>query len=343
MSILLTGGLGFIGSHTAVELLNNNYNVIIVDNLSNSKKKTLSHIQQISSTTNARVVLYENDIADVKTMESIFSKHNIECVIHFAAYKSVSESIDMPLKYYRNNVANLIDILSLCEKHDINRFVFSSSATVYGSVNTPPLTEQSITGQQITNPYGQTKYMCENILKDACVANKKLQVFCLRYFNPVGAHPSGLIGEDPNGIPNNLMPYVVRTAIKNNVDNSLDDCYATLKIFGNDYETPDKTAIRDFIHVVDLAKAHVCCVSNTQNGFNVYNIGTGKGCSVKELIETFKRINNVTLPYVYAQKRKGDIPAVFCDASKAKKELHWVATKTIQDMCRDAYNFVSIK
>lgn len=353
MSILLTGGLGFIGSHTSIELLNNGYDLIIIDNLNNSQLQVLDKIKQLTHNASVSITFYQVNILDMIEMNNIVRKHQIISVIHFAAYKSVSESIIKPLDYYHNNITGLINLLSLCKSNDINQLIFSSSATVYGNVNQPPLLESSVVGQGLTNPYGQTKFMSENILRDTCLSNSKLQVICLRYFNPVGAHPSGLIGEDPSGIPNNLMPFIVRTAIKNNLDSSLDDSYSELKIFGCNYSTPDKTAIRDFIHVVDLAQAHLCALQKiqspysdlqtTDNNFKVYNIGTGKGYSVKQLVDSFTQINQVKLPYKYVQEREGDIPEVFCDASKAQKELKWTAHKTIDDICRDAYNFAKKK
>lgn len=355
MSILLTGGLGFIGSHTAVELLNHGYDLIIVDNLNNSQLEVLDKIKQLTQGSKASITFYQINILDMIEMNNIIQKHQIITVIHFAAYKSVSESINKPLEYYHNNITGLINLLSLCESNDINQLIFSSSATVYGNVNQPPLLESSIVGQGLTNPYGQTKFISENILRDTCLSNSKFQVICLRYFNPVGAHPSGLIGEDPAGIPNNLMPFIVRTAIKNNLDSSLDDSYSELKIFGCNYSTLDKTAIRDFIHVVDLAQAHLCALQKIQtplteyqtnsnnNNFKVYNIGTGKGYSVKQLVDSFTQINQVKLPFKYVQEREGDIPEVFCDASKAQKELEWTAHKTIDNICHDAYNFAKQK
>lgn len=355
MSILLTGGLGFIGSHTAVELLNHGYDLIIVDNLNNSQLEVLDKIKQLTQNSKASITFYQVDILDIIEMNNIIQKHQIISVIHFAAYKSVSESIIKPLDYYHNNITGLINLLSLCKSNDINQLIFSSSATVYGNVNQPPLLESSVVGQGLTNPYGQTKFMSETILRDSCLSNFKLQVICLRYFNPVGAHPSGLIGENPAGIPNNLMPFIVRTAIKNNLDSFLNDSYSELKIFGCNYSTPDKTAIRDFIHVVDLAQAHLCALQRIQrplaeyqtnsnsDNFKVYNIGTGKGYSVKQLVDSFTQVNQVKLPFKYVQEREGDIPEVFCDASKAQKELRWTASKTIDDICRDAYNFAKKK
>ena len=342
--ILLTGGLGFIGSNTAVELVNSGYNIIIIDDLSNSKKNVLERIKKLCCL-EEKIIFYECNILDVSQLGKIIEKYSIECVIHFAAFKSVNESIREPLKYYENNIIGLINILGICVKRDINNFIFSSSATVYGN-SSSPLYENSNTGCGITNPYGYTKFMAENIIKDVCTANKKknFRATCLRYFNPVGAHPSGLLGEDPNDIPNNLMPFVLRVAIRNNIDMSYGDEYKELSIFGNDYNTEDGTCKRDFIHVVDLAKAHVATrkymnESDSRENFDIFNIGTGKGTSVLEIVETFKKINNVKLPYIFKERRFGDIESVFCNCDKAFQKMGWSANLNIEDICRDAYKF----
>ena len=332
---LLTGGLGFIGSHTAVELSQQGKSVIIVDNLSNCNLDVYFKIQRLAS---CQVIFYQTDILDTDMMQDIFTKHDIDSVIHFAAYKAVNESLHKPLHYYHNNITGLISILNLCLKNNVNHFVFSSSATVYGFA-TSPLTENAPPGIGICSPYGQTKHMGEMILQDVCNAYPSFQVTCLRYFNPVGAHPSGLLGENPNGIPTNLMPYIIRVAAKHNTQNDPGDAYRELTIFGGDYQTHDGTCIRDFIHVCDLAKAHVCSLRETQGGFQVYNVGTGVGTSVLELVETFQRVNQVHVPFTKTKRREGDRDIVYCDATKIERALGWKAEKTVEDICKDAWNF----
>ena len=264
-------------------------------------------------------------------------------MIHFAAFKAVNESIKKPLDYYSNNISGLINVLNKCKEFNINNFIFSSSATVYGTSESP-LIEASQTGFGITNPYGQTKFMAERILEDLCKSNNNFNAICLRYFNPVGAHKSGLIGEDPNDIPNNLMPYVLRVAVKNNLNSKLDDVYSELSIFGNDYNTQDGTCQRDFIHVVDLAQAHVksCEKIGKFNNYEVFNIGTGKGTSVLEIVETFKQENNINLPYKFKPRREGDNPVTYCICDKANKLLEWYAKYDIKDICKDTYNFAKM-
>ena len=332
---LLTGGLGFIGSHTAVELSQQGKPIILVDNLSNSNLDVFFKIQRLAT---CDVIFCQADILDTDKMQDIFAKHDIDSVIHFAAYKAVNESLQKPLDYYHNNITGLITILNLCLKNNVNRFVFSSSATVYGNA-IAPLIETSPVGTGITNPYGQTKYMAETILLDVCNAHPQLQCTCLRYFNPVGAHPSGLLGENPNGIPSNLMPYIIRVAAKHNNIVDLGDAYHELSIFGGDYQTQDGTCIRDFIHVCDLAKAHVCSLGDSQEGFQVYNVGTGVGTSVLELVETFQQVNQVKVPFTIKQRREGDRDIVYCDASKIERALGWKAEKSLKDICKDAWNF----
>ena len=332
---LLTGGLGFIGSHTAVELSQQGKPIILVDNLSNSNLDVFLKIQRLAR---SEVIFYHTDILDTEKMQEIFTKHHIDSVIHFAAYKAVNESLQKPLDYYHNNIAGLITILNLCLKNNVNHFVFSSSATVYGSA-TAPLVETSPVGTGITNPYGQTKYMAETILQDVCNAHPEFQCTCLRYFNPVGAHPSGLLGENPNGIPTNLMPYIIRVAAKHNNIVDLGDAYHELTIFGGDYQTKDGTCIRDFIHVCDLAKAHVCSLGDSREGFQVYNVGTGVGTSVLDLVTTFQRVNQVKVPFTIKERRQGDIDIVYCDASKIERVLGWKAEKSLEDICKDAWNF----
>ena len=333
--ILLTGGLGFIGSHTAVELSQQGKPIILVDNLSNSNLDVFFKIQRLAT---CDVIFYQADILDTEKMQDIFTKHDIDSVIHFAAYKAVNYSLQKPLDYYHNNITGLITILNLCLKNNVNHFVFSSSATVYGSATTP-FNETSPVGTGITNPYGQTKYMAETILLDVCNAHPPLQCTCLRYFNPVGAHPSGLLGENPNGIPSNLMPYIIRVAAKHNNIVDLGEAYHELSIFGGDYQTNDGTCIRDFIHVCDLAKAHVCSIRESQGGYQVYNVGTGLGTSVLELVSTFQRVNQVQVPFTIKQRREGDRDIVYCDASKLKRVLGWKPEKSLEEICKDAWRF----
>ena len=330
--ILCTGGLGFIGSHTVVELVNCGYNVLILDDLSNSDVSILDKINMLCD--GSKIKFIKGNI--LNDLDKVF-ENEISCVIHFAAFKSVNESIKYPLKYYENNVSGTINLLNKCQQYNVKKFVFSSSATVYGSSKSP-LNENSQIGTGITNPYGNSKYIVEQILKDL----KDLKIINLRYFNPVGAHESGLIGENPSDIPNNLMPFVLRVAIKNNLDANYDDVYKQINIFGNDYNSNDGTAVRDFIHVVDLARAHVCAVNkifDMESNYEIYNIGTGNGTSVLEIVNTFKKINNVKLPYEFKPKREGDIDIVYCESTKANNELNWKAELNIEDICRDTYNF----
>jgi UDP-glucose 4-epimerase len=332
--ILCTGGLGFIGSHTVTELVNIGYNVLILDDFSNSNNTVLNKLSKICDA--SKIKFIEGNILNNNHLDLVF-QNEISCVIHFAAFKSVNESIDFPLKYYENNVTGTINLLKKCEQYNVNKFVFSSSATVYGSSKSP-LNENSQVGIGITNPYGKSKYIVEQILKDL----KHFKVINLRYFNPVGAHKSGLIGEDPSNIPNNLMPFVLRVAIKNNLDPTYDNVYEKLSIFGNNYNSKDGTAVRDFIHVVDLAKAHVCAVNKIlemKSNFEIYNIGTGNGTSVLEIVNTFKNVNNIKLPFEFKPKREGDNDIVYCETNKANNELNWKAMLNIEDICRDTYNF----
>ena len=333
--IVITGGLGFIGSHTAVELSQQGKPIILVDNLSNSNLDVFFKIQRLAR---SEVIFYQIDILDTENMQEIFAKHDIDSVIHFAAYKAVNESLQKPLEYYHNNITGLINMLNLCLKNNVNHFVFSSSATVYGSA-TAPLIETSPVGTGITNPYGQTKYMAETILLDVCNAHPQFQCICLRYFNPVGAHPSGHLGENPNGIPSNLMPYIIRVAAKHNNLMDLGEAYHELSIFGGNYQTHDGTCIRDFIHVCDLAKAHVYSLRETQGGYHVYNVGTGVGTSVLELVEIFQQVNQVKVPFTIKERREGDRDIVYCDASKIERALGWKPEKTLEDICKDAWNF----
>ena len=328
MRILVTGGTGYIGSHTCVELLNDGYEVVIVDNLSNSKKDVVDKIKEI---TNKDVTFYEGDVCDKKLMNKIFDTENIDAVIHFAGYKAVGESVKLPLKYYHNNLESTINLCEVMNEHDVKKLVFSSSATVYGSPKSLPIKEDF--PLSTTNPYGTTKLMIEGILKDLYIADNTWSIAVLRYFNPIGAHESGLIGENPNDIPNNLMPYIVKVATGE---------LPCLSVFGNDYDTKDGTGVRDYIHVVDLSRGHIKAIEKIINdtGIDYYNLGTGNGYSVLEIVENFSRINNVSVNYKIVERRPGDIAACYADPSYAKEKLNWTAKKGIEEMCRDAYRFV---
>lgn len=326
--ILVTGGLGFIGSHTVVELIQSHKNVIIIDNMSTS---TYSAVEGITNIVKKVPFFYKSNYENTDVLEHIFNTYNISCVFHFAGSKAVAESVSYPLEYYQNNVVNTITLLNIMAKHGCKKIVFSSSATVYG--NQPsPLTEDTPVGTGITNPYGRTKYVIELILRDLCVSDPKWSAAILRYFNPIGAHQSGLIGENTVGTPNNLFPYLLRVASGK---------YPELKVFGNDYGTPDGTCIRDYIHVTDLARAHVATITRLSiPGMHIYNVGTGKGTSVKELIETFEHVNHVTIPHRVVERRVGDVPIVYADSSKMKEEIGWEASCSVSDMCRDGYNYI---
>lgn len=328
MKILVTGGAGYIGSHTVVELLNEGYEVVIVDNFYNSKPQALENIKTI---TGKDFQFYEVDCCDKEAMEKIFVDNHIDGAIHFAGYKAVGESVQKPMMYYENNILSTLVLCELLQKYNCPRIVFSSSATVYGTPHALPIQEDFPLGPT-TNPYGSTKLMLENILKDIYVSNHQWSVVLLRYFNPIGAHESGLLGEDPNGIPNNLMPYITKVAVGE---------LECLGVFGDDYETPDGTGVRDYIHVVDLAKGHVKALQKIMEpGVYTYNLGTGNGFSVLDLVKAYERVNGVKVNYQIKPRRAGDIAACYADASKAKKELGWQATKTIDDMCRDSYQFI---
>lgn len=328
MAVLVTGGTGYIGSHTCIELLQEGYEVVVVDNLSNSDKKTLHRIEAY---TNKTIKFYEGDIRDRCLLDDVFKENNIESVVHFAALKAVGESSERPIDYYSNNVAGTIVLLEAMKKYQCCKLVFSSSATVYGDVDCCPITED-FPLKSATNPYGKTKQINEQILQDLCSSNEKWSVALLRYFNPAGAHPDGIIGESPVGIPNNLMPYITQVAVGKQ---------SSLNVYGNDYDTPDGTGIRDYIHVVDLAKAHVKALGKIEDssGCNIYNIGTGKGYSVLELVRIFESVTGMAIPYVIRERRPGDIAECYCDPSKAKKVLNWEAKYNLQDMCRDAWNW----
>lgn len=328
MTVLVTGGAGYIGSHTSVELLNEGEQIIIVDNLCNSKMDVIDKIKTI---TGKEFPFYKTDILDEDGLDKIFSENKIDSVIHFAGLKAVGESVAKPLEYYTNNVSGTLTLLRVMKKHSVNKLVFSSSATVYGDPKKVPITEDM--ELSTTNPYGATKLMIEDILRDLCKANKNFKAVILRYFNPIGAHSSGLIGEDPNGIPNNLMPYISKVA-----SGKLDE----LNIFGNDYNTIDGTGVRDYIHVVDLAKGHLKALKklNTDSrGALVYNLGTGRGVSVLEMVTTFQDVNGVNVKYKIVARRPGDIAKCYADASKAYDELSWKAEKTLEDMLKDSWNF----
>ncbi len=332
--ILLTGGLGFIGSHTFVEFSKyDDVELVIIDNFYNSDKKVIDNLEQLVFP--KKVIVHDGDVLDKQFLESVFGKYKFDCVIHFAALKAVGESIEKPLLYYDNNVSGTISLLETMEKFNVKSLVFSSSATVYGSSHKSPLLENMQTGVGITNPYGRSKFIIEEMLKDL----KGWNITILRYFNPIGAHESGLIGENPKGLPNNLFPYVLRVA-KNKVSETNNSSYDYLSVFGNDYETEDGTCLRDYIHVVDLAKSHVKAFYNIGNGLNIYNIGTGKGTSVFELINTFESVNKIIVPIKIVPRRQGDLSIVFCDSTKAKDELGWQAEKNIEDMCKDGWNFI---
>ena len=328
MNILVAGGAGYIGSHTCVELINAGHNVICVDNLSNSKYESIKRVEQI---TNSKIKFYKVDLTDYESSKIIFEENKIDGVIHFAGFKCVPESIKVPLKYYQNNIDTVFTVLNLMKKYDVKNFVFSSSATVYGDPKVLPLTEECEVGNT-TNPYGTTKYFIERILMDVCASDPSLNVAILRYFNPVGAHPSGLIGEDPNGIPNNLVPYVTQVAIGKRPH---------LNVNGNDYDTKDGTGVRDYIHVVDLAVGHVLALDKLcqNSGLVIYNLGTGRGYSVLDVVHAFDKAVGTPIPYVIAPRRPGDIASCYANPDKAKKELGFVAKFDLDDMARDAWNF----
>lgn len=327
MNILVTGGAGYIGSHTCVELLNKGYNVIVIDNFVNSSKESLNRVSQI---TGKSVKLYEGDVCNKELLEKVFSENEIEYVIHFAGLKTVGESCSMPVRYYQNNIISTLHLVEVMEKYNCKKIVFSSSATVYGDPETLPLTEKCKVGGT-TNPYGTSKYFQEIILSDLCKADKEWTVVLLRYFNPVGAHESGLIGEAPSGIPNNLTPYVAKVAIGQ---------LPYLNVFGNDYDTHDGTGVRDYIHVVDLAKGHVVAIEKVENtGCHVYNLGTGVGYSVLDLVKAFGKACGHDVPYRFAPRRPGDIASCYADATKAKEELGWTAEHGIDEMCASSWNW----
>ncbi len=327
MKVLVTGGAGFIGSHTVVELLNDDYEVIVVDNFYNSDQEVLGNIKKI---TQKNFKFYNLDILKEEKLNEVFKENKIGAVIHFAAYKAVGESVEKPIEYYHNNLSGLLVLTKLMKEYEVKNLVFSSSATVYGMNNISPLKEEMPTSA--TNPYGYTKVMAEQILRDIAKGEKGWKISLLRYFNPIGAHPSGLIGEKPNGIPNNLMPYITQVA---------SGAREKLYVFGNDYNTIDGTGVRDYIHVVDLAKGHIKALENLNktDGNDIYNLGTGKGYSVLELVKAFEKVNNIKIPYEIISRRPGDVAECYANPNKAKKHLEWETEMDIEDMVRDAWNW----
>ncbi|EPC8422461.1 MULTISPECIES: UDP-glucose 4-epimerase GalE [Bacillus cereus group] len=327
MAILITGGAGYIGSHTCIELLNNNYKIIVVDNLSNSSIESLNRVKEI---TGKQFKFYNESVLNREKMNEIFLENNIEAVIHFAGFKAVGESTTIPLTYYYNNIISTIILCDVMQKHHVKKFIFSSSATVYGIPKTSPITEEF--PLSVTNPYGQTKLMIEQIMRDVAKADGEWSIALLRYFNPFGAHQSGRIGEDPNGIPNNLMPYVTQVAVGK---------LKELNIFGNDYPTKDGTGVRDYIHVVDLAKGHVKALEKVleTTGIDAYNLGTGKGYSVLEMVNAFEKVSGKKIPYKIIGRRPGDVAVCFADVSKAKRELGWEAEYGLEEMCLDSWRW----
>ena len=328
MTILVTGGAGYIGSHTCVELLNAGYDVVIIDNLYNSNQKAVDRIEEI---TGKKVKFYPDDMMDRAAVKRVFDENKIDAVIHFAGLKAVGESVHKPIEYYRTNIGSTLNLTDEMRAHGCKNIIFSSSATVYGDPAEIPITENCPKGT-CTNPYGWTKWMLEQIFTDMHTADPEWNVILLRYFNPIGAHPSGLMGEDPNGIPNNLMPYITQVAIGK---------LPELGIFGNDYDTPDGTCVRDYIHVCDLATGHVAALKKIQEniGLGIYNLGTGKGYSVLDVVNNFMEATGVKIPYSFKPRREGDVPQCYSSAEKAKKELGWEARYDIKEMCRDSWNW----
>lgn len=327
MNVLITGGAGYIGSHICVELLQAGHDVVVIDDFSNSKPEVLNYIKQL---TGKKVKFYEFNVLDEEKMEDVFVNNKIDSIIHCAAFKAVGESMVKPVEYYTNNLMSTLVVAKMMKKYNVNNIVFSSSATVYGDPEIVPLTEDCQLGET-TNPYGTSKAMMERILTDVQKAYPHMSVTLLRYFNPIGAHESGLLGEDPKGIPNNLMPYIMKVATGE---------LECLGVFGNDYDTPDGTGVRDYIHVVDLAKGHVLAIEKyAKPGVHICNLGTGKGYSVLEIVGAFERVNGVKIPYVIKDRRPGDIATCYADPSRAKEQLGWVATRGIDEMCRDSWNY----
>lgn len=327
MKILVTGGTGYIGSHTCVELLQKGHEVVVFDNLCNSKRDVLDKVREI---TGKEVIFYKADMRDKESMRPVFEEHTLDAVIHFAGLKAVGESVAKPLLYYQNNITGTLNLCELMNEYQCRRIIFSSSATVYGSPETVPIREDF--PLSTTNPYGSTKLMQEGILSDLCVPDREWSVVLLRYFNPIGAHESGLLGESPNGIPNNLMPYIMQVALGK---------LPELGVFGDDYDTPDGTGVRDYIHVVDLARGHVNAIEKavSSSGVHIYNLGTGRGYSVLEIVRAFEEVSGLTVPYSIQPRRAGDIAASYADPRKAKEELGWEAEYDLARMCRDSWRF----
>ena len=331
LHILVTGGTGYIGSHVVVELLNQGHTVEIVDNLINSKQEVLDKIAEITGT---KPSFHRVDLLDQPALDQIFASTHFDLVIHFAGLKAVAESIEQPLRYYDNNVTGTLNLLQSMQAHDVKHLIFSSSATVYGDQGIEQCIETMPTGIKLTNPYGKTKYMIEEILKDLAVADPEFNIIALRYFNPIGNHESGLLGENPNGIPNNLMPYIMKVSTGE---------LPELNIFGNDYATDDGTCLRDYIHVVDLAKGHLAAISGLKPGFDAYNLGTGHPTSVLEMVHAFEKVSGKPLPHKFAPRRPGDLPKLYADPSKAEHDLHWHADLTVEDAIRDILTFINHK
>ena len=329
MKVLITGGTGYIGSHVVVELLEQGHEIEILDNLVNSKITVLDQIEKI---TGKKPTFHQVDLLDQPALEEVLANTHFDLVMHFAGLKSVAESVEQPLKYYSNNITGTINLLSVMQKTEVYNFIFSSSATVYGDQGTGECVETMPTGTGITNPYGKTKYMIEEILKDLAVANPNFNIVALRYFNPIGNHSSGLIGEDPNGIPNNLMPYIMKVA-----KGELKE----LSIFGNDYDTDDGTCLRDFIHVIDLAKGHLAAINGLKPGFTTYNLGTGTPTSVLQMVNAFEKISGKSLPHKFAERRPGDLAILYANPSKAKTELNWQTELTVEDAIKDTLTFLA--
>ena len=326
MKILVTGAAGYIGSHTIVELLNNNYEVIGIDNFVNSKKEVVGKIEKVSG---KKFKFIEGDVRDLEILNKILNENDIEAVIHFAGLKAVGESVSMPIEYYDNNINSTLSLIKVMKNYRCRKFIFSSSATVYGAPNKLPILENF--PLSTTNPYGTTKLVNEYILSDLYKSDNNWEITLLRYFNPIGSEKTGTLGENPNGIPNNLMPYIVRVAI-----GQLEKLY----VYGNDYPTHDGTGVRDYIHVVDLARGHVKAIEKSKKGINIYNLGTGTGYSVLDVVKTFEKVNNVKIPYVITERRPGDVAECYADVSKAKREIEWEAKYNLEDMCKDSYNYI---
>ncbi|KDR22270.1 UDP-glucose 4-epimerase isoform X3 [Zootermopsis nevadensis] len=333
-TVLVTGGAGYVGSHSVVQLLNQGFKVVVVDNLVNASPECLKRVEEI---TGKKVISVLVDLCNKDEVDKVFSKYKIDCVIHFAALKAVGESVSMPLTYYRNNVGGSVTLLEVMKAHNVKKIVYSSSATVYGTPQELPLTEDHPTGLGCTNPYGKSKYFVEEMLKDLVKSDETWSVISLRYFNPVGAHESGKIGEDPKGVPNNIMPYIAQVAVGRRKD---------LRVFGNDYNTLDGTGVRDYVHIQDLAVGHIAATNKILNpnfcGWKVYNLGTGSGLSVLQLVKAFEEASGQKIPCEVVGRRAGDIDASYADVSLAKKELHWEATRGVLDMCRDTWRWQSL-